>query len=248
MIAIVLELAENGQMFDFIFHSGVFSEKVARTYFHQIISGLEYLHKNKIAHRDLKIDNILLDKDFNLKIADFGFSTHMDRKLQTYCGTQFYMAPEILDRKPYSGSAVDLFAAGVILFLMTTICYPFERALSNVQFYRNSEEFWKTLGKELKFPISEELKDLLNGILAYDPAKRLNLDQIKEHPWFTGLCVTEEEIKIEFTKKAEIVDEMNKKKKEEMKIAKINKKIEKEKIKKLELQKENARRKLLEKK
>ena len=224
-------MAENGDLCDFIVHSGIFSEKLARTYFHQIISGLECLHKNNIAHRDMKPENLLFDNNFNLKIADFGFSTHMDRKLQTHCGTAKYMAPEILSRKPYSkpysGASVDLFATGVILLLMLTNYYPFQSALFNEQFYRNSEEFWKNLGKKLPFSISEDFKDLINGILAYDPDKRLNLDQIKEHPWFIGPCATGEEIQIEFTERTEKVNLVKMKKRGEMALLKMNKKIQK---------------------
>ena len=202
-------MAENGDLCDFIVHSGIFSEKLARTYFHQIISGLECLHKNNIAHRDMKPENLLFDNNFNLKIADFGFSTHMDRKLQTYCGTKIYMAPEILTHKPYSGVSVDLFAAGVILLnMLTGFCHyqSFQRPPFTEQFYANSEEFWKHLGTKLPFSISEDFKDLINGILAYYPDNRLNLDQIKEHPWFIGPCATGEEIKIEFTERYEKVN------------------------------------------
>ena len=91
VIVVVLELAKGGELFDFISESGRFNEMVARTYFHQMITGLEYLHKLKIAHRDMKPENLLFDLDFNLKIADFGFSTHMDRQLKTYNGTVPYL-------------------------------------------------------------------------------------------------------------------------------------------------------------
>ena len=94
---IVLELAEGGELFDYVANTGHFSYEVARTYFHQLIEGLEYAHSNKIAHRDLKPENILFDLDFQLKVADWGFATSFKegKKNQTVLGTESYMAPQI---------------------------------------------------------------------------------------------------------------------------------------------------------
>ena len=206
-IAVVLELAAGGELFEFINDSGKFSEIFARTYFHQIISGLEYLHNNNIAHRDLKPENLLFDEDFNLKIADFGFSTKIDRQLKTYCGTRSYMAPELLTKQPYSGESVDLFAAGVILFLMVIRRYPFcENAVSNYK-----SVCWKSF--QSKNVISKEFQNLIDEMLAYDPTKRLKIDQIKEHSWYQGPCAKMEEIKKEFSERKKIV-EIERKKKE----------------------------------
>lgn len=206
-MAVVFELAAGGELFEFINDSGTFSEMLARTYFYQIIAGLEYLHKNNIAHRDLKPENLLFDEDCNLKIADFGFSTKMNRQLKTYCGTRSYMAPELLTKQPYSGESVDLFAAGVILFLMVVRRYPFwESAVSN---YKSVS--WKSIqGKNF---VSNEFQNLIDGMLAYDPAQRLKIDQIKAHPWYQGPCVKMEEIKKEFNERKKMV-EIERKRKE----------------------------------
>lgn len=118
-----MELAKGGELFDFIAVGGKFSESMARYFFLQLMDGLEYCHRNKICHRDLKPENLLLDKDYNLKIADFGFARDLsgdqgNAKLATRCGTVPYMAPEIFLANQYSGQSVDLFAAGIILFVM----------------------------------------------------------------------------------------------------------------------------------
>ena len=88
---------------------------------------MEYLHKNKITHRDLKLENILINKDFNLKIADFGFAYHGKNIscLTEYKGTKTYMAPEMLERKSYDGRKADIFSAGVIIFILVVGLFPF---------------------------------------------------------------------------------------------------------------------------
>jgi serine/threonine protein kinase len=96
VLAIILEYAEGGEIFEYIAICGKFSEDVARTYFHMLIEALEYIHSKGICHRDIKPENILLDKDFILKLTDFGFGTYLSRgELKTYLGTEGYMAPEI---------------------------------------------------------------------------------------------------------------------------------------------------------
>lgn len=120
---VVLSIASQGEVFDFIASSGEFSEPVARYYFKQALEGLDYCHSNGVAHRDLKPENLLLDENFVLKLADFGFAGPMEGRdgsgfLHTRLGTKNYMAPEIHEGKPYNGSSVDLFALGIILFIM----------------------------------------------------------------------------------------------------------------------------------
>ena len=90
-----------------------------------MIEGLDYVHQKGVTHRDLKPENVLYDSSFNLKIADFGFAAPVDGRdgsgyLKTKLGTESYMAPEIHARKPYNGASVDLFACGIILFIMFT--------------------------------------------------------------------------------------------------------------------------------
>jgi serine/threonine protein kinase len=96
-------------------------EKMARYFFHQLISAIDYCHRAGVAHRDLKPENILLDNDFNIKISDFGFSTFISRTLTSHVGTKLYMAPEMhMADRSYNGPSVDIFALGLILFTLYT--------------------------------------------------------------------------------------------------------------------------------
>jgi len=122
---IVLELVGGGELFDFVALGGRLDEGTARHYFGQLLDGLQYMHNKGFAHRDLKPENLMLDKHFNLKIADFGFAAPIAGRdgsgmLETQLGTASYMAPEIYLGKAYTGQAVDLFAATIILFVILT--------------------------------------------------------------------------------------------------------------------------------
>lgn len=134
VLYIALELAQAGELFDFISISGEFSEQLARYFFKQLLSSVEYCHRRMIAHRDLKLENLLLDQDFNIKLADFGFAAQLEGHngnglLKTKLGTYGYRAPEIILEQPYEGKPVDIFAAGVILFTMVAKLPPFGQAL-----------------------------------------------------------------------------------------------------------------------
>jgi len=144
-----------------------------------------------VCHRDLKPENILMDKDFNLKIADFGFAIPLsghtgNGRLSSYKGTLGYMPPEQLAKKSYSGKAADLFSAAVVLFMMVTQCQPFEEARVTDKYYRflagnKSEMYWNIFDKVTV--LSDDLKDLLTGMLQLDPTARFTLDELLAHPW-----------------------------------------------------------------
>ena len=192
---IVLELMKGGELFNYIRVGGGTSEEIARYYFKQIIDILEYLHKEEICHRDLKAENLLLDENFNLKLVDFGFSEYMtEEDLTSVAGTANYIAPEINLNQGYRGNEVDLFAAGVLLFILRSRGNPFGRAHPKDPLYRlicNERQtyFWKYHSKNKKLGgdyYSTEFKDLLNKMLAFDSHNRLTINEIKSHPWMLG--------------------------------------------------------------
>jgi serine/threonine protein kinase len=193
----VLELCTGGELFDYIAIGGRFSEAITRFYFQQLIATLDFIHSKGVTHRDLKPENILMDENYNIKIADFGFAAPIlgrdqSGTLKTRLGTESYMAPEIHLRQPYEGASVDLFALGVILFIMFTQHPPFSKATADDAFYKclmtgKFETFWKAHAK--KKPggdsfFSDEFKHLIMCMVAYNPSDRLSMEQIKSHPWF----------------------------------------------------------------
>ena len=208
---ISLELAEKGEFFDYISEGEKFSEKTTRFFFHKLINALEYIHNNGYAHRDIKPENMLFDKNFNLKFADFGFSTKMSTSDERR-GTFGYMAPEVLARIDHDPKKADIFSIGVILFIMVTKHCPFIRAESTDKYYRHFikgdlEGFWKlheTSNGETK-TFTTEFKDLMSGLLFPIPSKRLSLEEIKNHEWFNLPIATEEEITFEFKLRRKIL-------------------------------------------
>lgn len=199
IIYIGVELAENAELFDFIADPGrSFNESMCRSLFAQLISGLKAMHDKSVAHRDLKTENLFLDGKFNLKIGDFGFAKYMDPnsnegKLRTQLGTSGYQCPELIEGKPYSGEANDIFACGVILFILANAYPPFREAKRTDGWYRNIyhgkyAEFW---AQHSKAKISPELKDLITGMLKYQ--NRFSLNDIINHPWLKGNLPSKEE-------------------------------------------------------
>ncbi|XP_062391965.1 MAP/microtubule affinity-regulating kinase 3, partial [Sardina pilchardus] len=124
---LIMEYASGGEVFDYLVAHGRMKEKEARAKFRQIVSAVQYCHQKCIVHRDLKAENLLLDADMNIKIADFGFSNKftMGSKLDTFCGSPPYAAPELFRDEHYMGACVDVWALGVMLFFMATGTMPF---------------------------------------------------------------------------------------------------------------------------
>jgi len=189
MSLVVLELAAGGELFDFLAFSGAFEEHLARTYFHQLISGLSECHRAGVAHRDLKPENILLDARFILKIADFGLSAvSLDgNRMRSQCGTVGYMAPEVLNGGGYDAFKADIWSAGVVLFLTLAGFPPFARPNSSDWWFDKLNRgrhdlFWKAHCRSVNF--SESSKDLINKMLAPDPSLRITMEGIRQHPWF----------------------------------------------------------------
>lgn len=167
---------------------GGLGEDGGRFFFKQMLNSIEYMNAMKVSHRDLKLENILVDNELNLKIADFGYASFQKIDLlSSYRGTFTYMAPEIKLGQTYNGLQVDLFSAGVILFILIRGIFPFKEARKEEFFYNmliqgQYAEYWeKVQGTYL----SEECRDLLQRLFSYDPTKRPTIEEIKNHPWMT---------------------------------------------------------------
>jgi len=183
----LLEVCDNRSMFEVVEERRMLSELETRYYMKQLIQGVQYLHENMVVHRDLKLDNIFLDRDLNVKIGDLGLSKRLGRSdelVTDFSGTLQYMAPEILDRSGHSFQA-DTWAIGVVMYTMLVGTCPFAQ---NIRCLTKTAKCIMTSVYE--FPshleVSEDAKDLIACILQTDPSARPSLDQILEHPFFTG--------------------------------------------------------------
>lgn len=180
-VFVVTEYSSGGELFDYIVERGRLAEAEARRFFQQIISGVEYCHKHMIAHRDLKPENLLLDEQSNVKIADFGLSNCMRDGwfLKTSCGSPNYAAPEVISGKLYAGPEVDIWSCGVIVYALLCGTLPFDD--ESIPYL-----FRKIKGGIYILPsyLSDSSKDLISKMLVTDPLKRINIDEIRKHPWF----------------------------------------------------------------
>jgi len=127
-IFVILEYVSGGELFDYIVQHGKLQENEARRFFQQIVSGVGYLHQQRVIHRDLKPENLLLDENNNIRIADFGLSNiiHDGFFLKTSCGSPNYAAPEVISGNLYPGPEVDVWSCGVILYALLCGCLPFD--------------------------------------------------------------------------------------------------------------------------
>eukprot|EP01064_Diplonema_japonicum_P015181 TRINITY_DN22945_c0_g1_i1.p1 TRINITY_DN22945_c0_g1~~TRINITY_DN22945_c0_g1_i1.p1 ORF type:complete len:293 (+),score=43.43 TRINITY_DN22945_c0_g1_i1:53-931(+) len=181
-IYLILDLLTGGDLFDRLEQAKRFEEPVALDYFHQLISGLYYLHSQGIAHRDLKPENLLLDENGQLRIADFGFSRLLNNQqmLQTVCGTPNYMAPEVLKEQGYDGKKADIWSCGVIVYAMLAGYLPFDDPNMNTLCDKIEKGVYRMSRK-----FSKNAVDIIEKMLTVDPQQRITLDEILKHPFFT---------------------------------------------------------------
>ncbi|XP_070991560.1 serine/threonine-protein kinase MARK2-like isoform X14 [Oncorhynchus clarkii lewisi] len=188
---LIMEYASGGEVFDYLVAHGRMKEKEARAKFRQIVSAVQYCHQKCIVHRDLKAENLLLDADMNIKIADFGFSNEftMGNKLDTFCGSPPYAAPELFQGKKYDGPEVDVWSLGVILYTLVSGSLPFDG--------QNLKELRERVlrGKyRIPFYMSTDCENLLKKFLILNPTKRGSLEQIMKDRWM-NVGHEEEELK-----------------------------------------------------
>uniref|UniRef100_A0A671NM55 non-specific serine/threonine protein kinase n=1 Tax=Sinocyclocheilus anshuiensis TaxID=1608454 RepID=A0A671NM55_9TELE len=205
---LVMEYASGGEVFDYLVAHGRMKEKEARSKFRQvqycsvlytalsrplaltrIVSAVQYCHQKHIVHRDLKAENLLLDADMNIKIADFGFSNEftIGNKLDTFCGSPPYAAPELFQGKKYDGPEVDVWSLGVILYTLVSGSLPFDG--------QNLKELRERVlrGKyRIPFYMSTDCENLLKRFLVLNPGKRGTLEQIMKDRWINAGCEEDE--------------------------------------------------------
>ncbi len=187
-IYLIMNLAENGDLLEYIRSHGPLSDDHARAFYIQLISATDYFHSLGIVHRDLKCENLLLDHNNNILVSDFGFArasmiipeTNKHRFSQTFCGSYAYAPPEILRGIAYDGMLSDIWSLGVVLYTMVSASLPFD------------DSHLKTLLEQVMRPIhfssrkniSPEVKDLICKMLQPDVRKRIMIPEIKEHIWY----------------------------------------------------------------
>nr|CDS29252.1 serine:threonine protein kinase [Hymenolepis microstoma] len=179
-VYLVMEFAANGELFEYLASNGRMREKDARIKFRQIVSAVQYCHQKNIVHRDLKAENLLLDADFNIKLADFGFSNafRADKKLDTFCGSPPYAAPELFLGKKYIGPEVDVWSLGVILYTIVAGYLPFD-----AQNLRDLRERVLRGKYRIPFFMSTDCELLLKKMLVLNPEKRYSLLNVMADKW-----------------------------------------------------------------
>ena len=190
----ILEYEPYGNIFDFIyFKKSGFGELFGKIIFLKIMKGIQFCHGHDICHRDIKLQNILLDKNFSPKICDFGFACINAPNLTDVLGTKGYKPPEIAPNKPYDGKKADIFSLGASLILLVTGKDGFKTASTNDKFYnkillKHLSLYWKIIESINKgITLSQEFKDLYIKMVTYNPNSRPNAEDILNHPWFNDI-------------------------------------------------------------
>lgn len=181
-IWMVTELCAGGELYDYLVERGTMPEPEARRIFGQLCLAVAYVHDRGIVHRDLKLENVLLDERCNVKLGDFGFTREFEGKklMETFCGTTGYAAPEMLAGRRYTGEEVDIWSLGVILYALVCGALPFDdddEAVMKAKILHGNYDLPEFL--------SEECRDLISKILQQDPNARPSIKDVLAHPWCT---------------------------------------------------------------
>lgn len=204
-----MELAPYGDLSDFIIQNGPLDEKLARTLFRQLISGLEYLHEREIAHLDLKPDNILIGQNLELKISDFDLSYMKGDEKILSRGTEGYRPPEVLSERVDDTQAVDVYSAGIILFALMFGMIPYkERGLvAGQDFFKmiltEDPKYWDAYKASCHsdVEVSDDFKQLFKMMVKADPVERATISEIKKSVWFNGPVLDQNEFQREMSHK-----------------------------------------------
>ena len=187
---IVMEYLEHNELLKYITNVEInenigFGENFGRLIFSQLLDGLEALHNLNICHRDIKLNNIILGENgYILKYIDFGMATEDKGNLHTFLGTPYYVAPEIILKRPYCGKSEDIFLLGITLFILVTGSLPFKEASPNDSLYKyiargDYVQFWK----KKPMNISPSFMELIDNMIAFDYTQRPSISEIRQSNW-----------------------------------------------------------------
>jgi len=201
---IYMELAEGGELFSRVINSGMLKEEEAMKYFGQLMSAVAYMHSQGVVHRDLKLENVLLDAKDNCKVCDFGLAHMYDMTkdgkpilvtLQEVCGSKSYCAPEVLAGLGYDGFPMDVWSCGICLFAMLAGFFPLDEAtgadwryervkMASSQRYSATHTIFGFY--ERACPLTQKCTDLIDGCLSINPENRLSVQDVLASPWLTN--------------------------------------------------------------
>ena len=214
----LFEYLKNGELQNYVFLlKKKFSEEISRKIFFDILMAVEICHISGISHGDIKLQNLMLNSSFNLKLIDFGFAKNLkDGLISEITGSRFYNAPEMFScaTKGYDGTLADIFSLGVVLFVLVMGFYPFDKPNITDSRYKFISKkdfpgFWKKCEQKKYFSnnninnntntstVSQEFKDLFEKMIIPKPEERINISQIKKHPWLQDLASNYDEINYE---------------------------------------------------
>lgn len=220
---IAMEYAPYGDFFDLIFSQELNNEKLIRTYFRQLVEAIDYMHSKGLAHLDIKLENLLIGKDYQLKVADFDQTQALKEKALLYRGSPSTRAPEVIDNTCEDFSSADMYSIGVVLYTLATGDFPFlekenENGSSYLAHYDmfcdNNKAFWelRTGQKPDKSMFNEGFKEIIYGLLMKNSAKRWTVKDIKASKWYKGDVLSKEELKTLMSKVLNSKSQENKEK------------------------------------
>jgi len=196
-IYIVLELCDGGDLNEIVQSENGLNEESAKHYFYQIMGAISHIHRLGVAHRDIKLDNILITSDDDAKLTDFGLCKEQkgDNPMLTTCGTLVYASPEIIRQEPYNGMKTDIWSAGVVLYAMIANHFPWSVDPDLPPELLMAETAKQIVSGEIELPegISFHLQNLIGNLLNVDPEERPSAEDVLMHPWFEGTEIAESE-------------------------------------------------------
>jgi len=198
------ELAKFGDFFDVVNESMLNNNEVLiRTYFRQLVEGVEHMHSQGVAHLDLKLENLMLGTDFQLKIIDFDQAQLLSDEVIESRGTKNYRAPEVSSGQSKDFTQGDIYSMGIILYALLMGEFPFSEDDENttennafIEFNTNNQAFWNERANDSIF-LSQDFMDLINGMLTSNTEKRFKIQEIKASKWYNGAVLDNKELKSE---------------------------------------------------